>query len=152
VPVLAARLADVLVADPEPAVLAGRQQHLLDQAAVLFLGVGAVAERPPRLGDPLGELVAELLELAQGQHPGSAARAHAPVEALPRPGRAEQLRQLLLEPRQLVEQGPSRRTLVRPGAGSDGLAHRRHGGRGSRLNDFGHVPPSGRLRRLYQRD
>jgi hypothetical protein len=73
VPVLAAGLADVLVADPHPLVLLRREHHLLDQPPVALLDVGPVAQQPPVLVQALRQPVAQLLELAQRKHPGTAA-------------------------------------------------------------------------------
>jgi hypothetical protein len=115
--VLAARLADVLVCDPHPLVALGLEQHLLDPAALLVLEVGALGERAAAVGDALHELVAELLELPQREDAGASARAHAPVEALARVGRAEQRAELGLEARDLVEQGAAGRALGRGDAG-----------------------------------
>jgi hypothetical protein len=111
-PVLAPGLADVLVAHPLPAVLLGRQQHLLDLAAVLLLDVGAVAQRAARVLDPARELVAHVLQLAQAQQARPAGGGHGELHALARPARHEQRRQLALEPLDLVQQGAARGTLV----------------------------------------
>src|SRR5215207_5712778 len=92
------------------------EQHLLDQAAVLILDVGPLAECTAGGGDALGEVVAQLLELAQREDARSAPGAHAELEALARPGRTEETRELLLQPSQLVEQRPSSGPLVREGA------------------------------------
>jgi hypothetical protein len=70
--VLAARLADVLVADPHPLVLLGREHHLFDQAPVARLDIGPVAEQGAVLGKPLSQLVADPLELRQAQQPRTA--------------------------------------------------------------------------------
>jgi hypothetical protein len=49
------------------------ERHLLDQPAVLFFGVGAVRERAAGVPDAGGQLVAKILQLAQGEQPGAAA-------------------------------------------------------------------------------
>ena len=74
---LAAGLADVRIGDAHPLVGGGIAQHVLDELAVARLDLGAVVERAARLVQPVGEVVAELLELAQAQQP----RAAAPVDA-----------------------------------------------------------------------
>jgi hypothetical protein len=60
----AAGLSDVLVRDPPPLVALRVEHHLLDQAAVLLLGVRAVRERAADVLDARGQLVAEVLQLA----------------------------------------------------------------------------------------
>jgi hypothetical protein len=110
--VLAPGLADVLVADPLPAVLLGREQHLLDLAAVLLLDVGAVAQRAPRGLDPARELIAHVLQLAEAQQARAAGRGHGELHALARPARHEQGRQLALEPLDLIQQRAPGRALV----------------------------------------
>src|SRR5207248_2204292 len=83
-PRLAAGLADVLVPDHHPLVALRLEQHLLDPAAVELLDVGAVAEHPAVVLEPIGQLVAQLLELYQRQHARPAARGDLPVESRPR--------------------------------------------------------------------
>jgi hypothetical protein len=113
VPVLAAGLADVLVGHPHPLEALRLEHHLLDQPAVLLLDVGAVAERAACVGDPVGQVVAELLELAQRQQARTAAGGDGELEALARPGGAEELRQLVLEASDLTQQRPPGGALVR---------------------------------------
>jgi hypothetical protein len=65
----AARQAEVGAADPQP-VEAGRVgEHLVEQFLVGLLEGIALDQRPARIGDPAGERVANLLELAQVEHP-----------------------------------------------------------------------------------
>ena len=92
VPVLAARLADVLVADATHLCSSGAEHHLLDPAAVQLLDVGAVAEQRSRVSlQPVREVVAQLLELREATAgAGRAARGDAEVEALARVGGAEE--------------------------------------------------------------
>ena len=78
----AARLADVLGRDPHPLVALGREQHLLDQAAALLLGVGALRQRTPGVLDAGGQLVAQLLQLGERKQPRPAAAGDLPLEAL----------------------------------------------------------------------
>ncbi len=68
-PVLAARLADVLVPYALPPVLLGLEEHLLDPAAVLLLEVGPLVERPTVLPETIGKVVTKLLELDEPQEP-----------------------------------------------------------------------------------
>ena len=63
-PVAAARLADIVAADPHPAVVLRRGQHLAEQLAVGLLDEGALGEGVVRFGDPGGEGVAHFLQLA----------------------------------------------------------------------------------------
>lgn len=65
----AARLADVGAADPQPLVLGRRREHPLEQLAVAGLQLGPFAQLDPRLGDPVGERVADRLQLAEAEHP-----------------------------------------------------------------------------------
>src|SRR5688572_16383604 len=111
-PVLAAALADVLVPDAHPLVLLGLEHHLLDQPAVLLLDPRAVGQRPAHVVEPLGEIVAERLQLAEGEHPRPASGRHAPVEASARVRGADQRGQVRLEPAALLEQVAPGRPLV----------------------------------------
>jgi hypothetical protein len=141
VPVLAAALADVLVRDPHPLVLLGLEQHLLDPAAVLLLDVGAVPERLAGVVEALCEVVSELLELREGEQARSAARAHPPVEARAREGRAEEGRELRFEAGDLLEQRAPGRALVGARARQDRRQRRRGSARGAN-EDVWHGSPS----------
>src|SRR6476619_3795129 len=66
--VLAARLADVLVREPLPFVPGGVRGDCLEPDTVLLLGVGPLAKRAADLLDPVGEIVAQRLEVANVQH------------------------------------------------------------------------------------
>src|SRR3954464_13846771 len=103
-PVLAPGLADALIGDPDPPVLLGLEEHLLDAHAVLLLDVGAVAELAAGAAQALGQLVAQRLELGQREHPRAPARADRPLEPLAGPGRAEQLGELVLQARDLIQE------------------------------------------------
>src|SRR5437764_481627 len=111
-PVLAARLADVLVGDPSPLVAGGVSYHPLDQLAVLVLDVGVVVERKPDVLDPGGERVTHALELVDREKPRAADAGNREVDALPREGRAEQASELQLECRDLAAQVGARSALV----------------------------------------
>jgi hypothetical protein len=69
VPVAAARQAEVGAADPHPAIGGGLGEHRLDQLRVGPLELTALDQGAARLGDPGGERVAQLLQLAEVEHP-----------------------------------------------------------------------------------
>ena len=50
----------------------GLELHLLDQAAVPLLHTGALFQGAAGLGEPLGQVVAQLLELADRHQPRAA--------------------------------------------------------------------------------
>ena len=113
-PVRAARLANVLARDVHPAVALRVQQHLLDQPATLLLGGAALVQRgAPRRAAPPGR------RAAPPARPGSAAggppdaRGGQQLEALARPGGAEEAGRLLLQPPHLVERRAACGALVR---------------------------------------
>jgi hypothetical protein len=94
-------------------VLARLQQHLLEIQTVGCLNVGALGDRHPRGPQPLGELVADTLELAQVEYPGIPASLLDPfTESAPREGGHERICELALELRDLRPQGAPRRQLV----------------------------------------
>src|SRR5215212_6937031 len=64
VPVLAARLADVVVRDPLPLVPGGIGDQRLDPSTLLLLARGTLAQRTPDVLDPAGQLVAQRLQVA----------------------------------------------------------------------------------------
>ena len=66
-PVVAAGLADVAVADAHPAVLLRLEQHLLDQAAVVFLHERTLRQLAAVQLETLGQLVPNVLELAEAE-------------------------------------------------------------------------------------
>jgi hypothetical protein len=59
----AARLADVLVPELDPAVLLGCDEHLLEQPAVPLLLRPPLVQRAAQVLDADGELVTEMFEL-----------------------------------------------------------------------------------------
>src|SRR5204863_4676117 len=67
VPVVAARLADVLVRNPRERVALGLQQDLFPEPPVALLALGALARGPVHRGDRRRQAVAHALELAQGE-------------------------------------------------------------------------------------
>jgi hypothetical protein len=68
-PVAATGLSDVGVGDPQPLVLGGSGQHLLEQLTIAGLELGLVLKSPPCDSDPCRERVADRLELAEAQGP-----------------------------------------------------------------------------------
>jgi hypothetical protein len=65
----AAREAEVVTTDPQPGVGGRVGQHLVEELTVGLLEGIALEERAARLGEATGERVADLLELAQVEHP-----------------------------------------------------------------------------------
>ena len=112
-PVPATRLADVGVADPDPAVALRVAQHVLDEGAVGVLDGVALAKVAAGLLDAVRECVTDLLELTEVENPGTAAwRVDPPLEALARPGGGEELGEIALEVLDLGEQRATGATLV----------------------------------------
>lgn len=94
---LAAALADVLVRDLNPTVLAGVGDHALDQSAIALLGIDATRELGPGRGNALGKPVTHALEVADAEHARAARRGHAPLEVPAGERGREDLAQLALE-------------------------------------------------------
>ena len=70
VPAAAARLAEVGAADPHPLVIRRRGEHRRSSSRLAVSSTRPrSAQRPARLGDPVGERVADLLQLAEVEHP-----------------------------------------------------------------------------------
>jgi hypothetical protein len=69
VPASTAWLAEVGARDPHPPELGGRGDHFSQQLAVSGLDPGALSQIDARLGDKLGQIVAQLLELAEVEDP-----------------------------------------------------------------------------------
>jgi hypothetical protein len=67
--VAAARQTEVGAADPHPAIGGGVGEHVVEERAIGVLEGLALGEGALRLGDAARQLVADLLELAQVQHP-----------------------------------------------------------------------------------
>src|SRR4051794_3638524 len=102
VPVLAARLADVVVRHPLPLVTRRVGDQRLDSNPLLLLAGCPLAERAPDVLDPAGQLVAERLEVPAAEYTGAPGRADLPVQGLAGPGLGEHRRQLALELRDLI--------------------------------------------------
>lgn len=112
-PVPTAGLADVGPRDPHPLVLGGRRQHLLQQLAVAGLEFVLLAQSVTRPADPLGERVADPLELVEtgdarrgkaGRDPG--------IEREARKGLGTEAGKLMFEPPDLPAQLSAREALV----------------------------------------
>lgn len=65
----AARLADVAAGDFHPLEVSGRRQHLAQQLAVAGLNPRPLMQGEAGVGDPLRQLVAQALQLAQVEDP-----------------------------------------------------------------------------------
>ncbi len=110
----AARLADVGAADPQPAVLRRGGDHRGEQPAVGGLHGVALGERAARVGDTVGERVANLLQLTQAERPRRP-RGRDPVRDVdPAEPRGDQPRELQLEPADLPPQLTPRTPLLDP--------------------------------------
>lgn len=118
-------LADVGAGDRHPPVGGRVGRHAPQQLAVPGLDLGPAGERHPGAGDPLGQLVAHPLQLAEAEHPRLDRRRRHPVLDLdPAEGLAEQPRQLALQPPDLAPQLLPRRPLVDRGVeGKAGVRH-----------------------------
>ncbi|MFN8164309.1 MAG: hypothetical protein U0R26_10890 [Solirubrobacterales bacterium] len=69
-PGAAAGLADVVAGHLHPLEFRRRRQHAPQQLAVAGLHSGALAQGQPRLGDPVGQLVSQALQLAEVEDSG----------------------------------------------------------------------------------
>jgi hypothetical protein len=99
--------------------LAGLQQHALQQYAVGVLNLGAPGDRDPRRAQALGELVShplELIEVEQAWPPALGARELDAAEAV---GGQKGIGELALEPRDLLGQRATRGSLVESRAAGD---------------------------------
>ena len=90
----------------------GVEQHLLDPHAVTLLFSGPLGHGVPRLGHPVGEVVAQPLELLEAEQPRPARTWYRGGGGPPGPGLGEQTGQLVLQPADLVAQGLPRGALV----------------------------------------
>jgi len=61
--------AEVLPGDLDPLEVLGGSEHFFDQFAALGLNLLSLHQGLPCLGDPVGEAVANRLQLAEVQHP-----------------------------------------------------------------------------------
>ena len=93
--------------------LCRRSEHLPQQVAVARLQLVALAQRPLRLGDPLGEGVAHALELGEvGDAWSSLSGLHPGIDRKTREGLAVQAGELVLQPPDLTAQLSARKPLI----------------------------------------
>ena len=111
-PVAATRQADVGTADPQPVEALRGGQQLIEQFAVCGLDGGALGQRASRLRDPAGEGIANLLEIAEVEHPRWAGGADPVGHGDPAEPLGDQPRELTLELADLSPQLGTRQTLV----------------------------------------
>lgn len=109
----AARLADVGARDPHPLVIGRGDQHLLEQIAVAPLQLILLTQGTTRLGDAIGERVANSLELLE---PGYARLGKAGwnrgIEPEPGKGLGAKPGELVLEAADLTAQLDAREALI----------------------------------------
>ncbi len=123
-----AGLADVGAGDPNPLVILRGLQHLVQQLAVVGLNQRSLRQRLARFGDPVGEAVANRLQLAKIKHPGNRRLSFNPMGNLGvAEGVPEETRQLRLEPGDLLTQLQPRITLVDRNVGPGELAFQQSG-------------------------
>ncbi len=114
-PGAAAGLADVGAGDGDPLVGGRVGQHPPQQLPVGGLDLGPLGERDAGAGHPLGELVAQPLQLAEVEDARLRRPRRDPVRDLdPAEGGTEQRCQLALEPADLPPQLLPRAALVNP--------------------------------------
>ena len=105
--------AQVLPGDANPLEVLWRREHPLDEIAILVLEPLPLHQRPLRLGDAVGEPVADGLQLAQVEHPRGGGDGVDPVRNL---GATEAVAEaggkLGLEPGDLPPQLQARPALV----------------------------------------
>ena len=94
---LAFPLTDVVVRNPNPAMLVGVGDHALDEAPVLLFDVRSARDLGLRLADANDQRVADTLEVGRAQHARTADRANAPVDSLARKGGGPKFAELALE-------------------------------------------------------
>lgn len=111
----AAGLADVVSGDPQPLVLCRLGQHPLEQLPVARLQLVLTAQGTTRRGDPIGEGVADTLQILQAGDPRHAgAGGDVGVEGEAREGLGGEAGQLVLEATDLTPQLDPGEALVTP--------------------------------------
>jgi hypothetical protein len=95
--VLAFPLTDVVVRDPDPAILVGSGDHALDQASVLLFDVRPARDLGLRLAHAHYQRVADTLEVGGAQHARPANGADAPLDSPAWEGGRPQFAELALE-------------------------------------------------------
>ena len=110
-------LAEVGAGDLKPLVLGRGGQHPLEQLAVGGLGLGSLAQCVARLGDPVGEGITDLLQLAEADQARLVRRGgHPCVDLHSQEGPRGKTAQLELEAADLAPQLGARKALVAPDA------------------------------------
>jgi hypothetical protein len=120
--------------DAHEAVAPGVGQHGLEQGAGLRLAAAALGQRGARRVQPLDQVVTQRLELRNAEQAWPATRRDADVQSGVREARREGLRELPLEPGDLLAQGPPRGLLVdfwQPYGRYAMIEHHNHDGRKS---------------------
>lgn len=114
-PVATAGLTDVGAGDPHPLVLGRRREHLLEQLSIARLQLILPVQGPARLGDPVGEGIADALQVLQPGHPRSArSGGHLGIDRNPRKGLGCKKCELVLEAADLAPQLGAGEALVAP--------------------------------------
>lgn len=112
-PVAAARLADVGTRDPHPLVLGWRRQHFLQQLTITGLQFILLAQGLASNRDPLGQGIANLLQLLKPSDPGHGETGRdLSVEGEAWKGLGAETGQLVLEAADLTAQLNAREALV----------------------------------------
>jgi hypothetical protein len=112
-PVTAARLADIGARDSHPLVLGRRRQHFLEQLAIAGLEFFLLAQGLMGDRDPLGQGIANLLQLLEPGNPGHGETGrNLGVEGEAREGLGAETGQLVLETADLTAQLSAREALV----------------------------------------
>lgn len=126
---------EIVAADPQPAVPGGVGEHLAEELAVGPLEGVAPDQRASRLGNTVGERVADLLELTQVEDPRQPGGGHPVRDGDAPEALGDQPAELTLELRDLAAQLGAGQSLV----DRDSLEHSPHeqilsrleGGRGN---------------------
>lgn len=112
-----AGLADVLVREADPAEALRLGDHRFEQAAVRLLCVRSPGDLALCLAEPVGERVADSLELGDREEPRAADRADVPVDALTWERAREELGEPALERADLAAELGAGETLGARGRG-----------------------------------
>ena len=114
-PVTAAFEAEVLAGHLDPLEVLGRGEHPLDQFAVLGLDLLPLHQGAPGLGDPVGQVVANRLQVTEIENPRRCGDGFDPMrDRSVTEGLAEERGQLRLETADLATQLEPRVALVDP--------------------------------------
>jgi hypothetical protein len=102
--VATARQAEIVPAHLHPLEVRRGGQHLAQQLVVRGLDPSTLAQGQPCIGDPLGKVVAQLLELAEAEDPRLANRGDPVVDLDPAEGLGKEAGELALEMADLTPQ------------------------------------------------